>query len=131
VTIEVLANRRRRIDSADVVSLYESEAWWPERRPEDIAAVLAKSPAAGAWDGDRLIGFARVVTDGRFHAYVEDMIVRERYRRRGVAAQLLSTMLAELPKAVVWTLFCSPELVAVYESAGFQRTDQIVLHKRT
>jgi GNAT superfamily N-acetyltransferase len=128
--MEVATHAQRAIDASDVLRLYREEGWWPERSADTVAAVLDQGPAVGAWDGDRLVGFARAVTDGRFRAYIEDVIVQKPFRRRGVAQLMLSALREELRSVDTVTLFSVSDLVPVYEQAGFRRTKQVVLHAR-
>jgi ribosomal protein S18 acetylase RimI-like enzyme len=130
VSVEVQPHRVRRIDAAGVLRLYSAEGLWRERTPEQVAAVLESAPAVGAWSDEELVGFARVVWDGSLRAYVEDVIVAPRVRRQRVASRLMTALLAELGDIKVVTLFCDPELTALYERVGFRPTQQVVLHAR-
>ncbi|MCB0100322.1 MAG: hypothetical protein KDE46_31545, partial [Caldilineaceae bacterium] len=73
--IEIALHSARPIPAQAVRQLYDAVDWWPDRTVEQIGAVLAQDAAVGAWDADRLVGFARALSDGRFHAYVEDVMV--------------------------------------------------------
>lgn len=122
-------HRDRPIAPSLVRELYNHVGWWPERSSEQIGQVLEGAPAAGAWDGERLVGFARVVTDGIFRAYIEDVVVHEAWRRQGVATALMACLLDELKEIPVVSLFCKAGLVPVYQGQGFQETRQVVMHK--
>jgi ribosomal protein S18 acetylase RimI-like enzyme len=119
----------RAISSSGVRALYDEAGWWPERCPEDIDAVLALGPAFGAWSGDELVGFVRAVSDGRFRAYVEDVVVAAAHRKRGVGFRLMEAMLRELSNIDVVSLFCEDSLVDLYGRSGFRVTGQRVLHR--
>ena len=130
-SIEISLNKNRPIPPRALRTLYDSEPWWPERSLEDMEFVLSGYPAIGAWDDDRLIGFARAVTDGRFRAYVEDVLVLEEYRSDGIGRKILERLLRELEEIHVVTLFCRPRLSDYYQSLGFKEfTKQVVMHKR-
>ncbi|MDP8911483.1 MAG: GNAT family N-acetyltransferase [Actinomycetota bacterium] len=128
---EVISHRRRPISAEDVLRLYRVEGWWPERSADDVRAVLDRAPSVGAWEGQALVGFARAVTDGRFRAYIEDVVVEKSHRRRGIASHMLLALAEELSSVDLITLFCANDLVPVYESIGFERTSQVVLHAKT
>lgn len=116
---------------AAVLHLYKTVNWpWVSRPPAVLATVLAAEPAVGAWDGDRLVGFARAVTDGYFRAYIEDVVVHPDYQRQGIGRQLLTRLLDELAQIDVISLFCQTELAPFYERLGFKvRGKQVVLHR--
>jgi GNAT superfamily N-acetyltransferase len=91
--------------------------------------VLAGGPAVGAWHEAALVGFARAVTDGVLRAYVEDVVVEERFRGTGVGRTLVRSLLDQLGSVPVVSLFCSRELVPFYEATDFHPTAQVVLHR--
>jgi predicted GNAT family acetyltransferase len=67
-----------------------------------IPAALRRSfPAsrhvAIAWDGDRVVGTARVLSDGVCNAYLVDVWTRSSHRRRGVASAMVRDLLGRVP----------------------------------
>lgn len=126
----VKLHRERPIPAEQVRVLYDHVGWWPERTLPQIQRVLDSAPAAGTWDGDRLVGFARVVTDGVFRGYFEDVVVHESYRRRGIATALMQCLLDEVRDVHLVSLFCKERLVPVYRSMGFEETRQVVMHRK-
>jgi ribosomal protein S18 acetylase RimI-like enzyme len=127
--VVVLSHAERAIPGDEVLALYHSAAWWPERTSEQVRAVLSSSPAVGAWHGERLIGFARAVTDGVLRAYVEDFVVSPNLRRNGIGQALIGRLIEDLGAIPVVTLFCSPDLVRYYEASSFVATRQVVMHR--
>lgn len=54
-----------------------------------LAPALQHSINIGAWDGDRLVGFVRVVTDGALCAVAPDVAVDPDYRGIGIGRALM------------------------------------------
>ena len=52
-------------------------------------AALARTRNIGAWDGDRLVGAVRLLTDGDTWWVVTDIVVDPAYRRRGIGRELM------------------------------------------
>jgi ribosomal protein S18 acetylase RimI-like enzyme len=127
--IIVQTHSERGIHPEAVIALYRAQSWWPDRTAEQIAAVLASALAVGAWRGDELVGFARTVTDGILHAYVEDVIVAPELRHAGIGHALVDRLMQELAPMPVVTLFCQADLVPFYTPAGFRVTSQAVMHR--
>jgi GNAT superfamily N-acetyltransferase len=128
---EVCLNTERSIPARAVRQLYDCEAWWPERTESEIAAVLERTLAAGAWHGERLVGFARAISDGRFRAIIEDVVVHPEYRQAGIGSLLIATLLEALSSLDTVSLFCDPELVPFYAREGFRRhPSHVVMHYR-
>lgn len=130
-SLDVLTFAERAIPADDVLRLYRAEQWWPDRTATDLTSVLATSPAVGAWRGGRLVGFVRAITDGHFHAYIEDVVVDPAERGNGVGTALVRRIEALLEETVpMVTLFCSAGLAPFYESVGYKSTRQVILHHR-
>ncbi|HAS12026.1 MAG TPA: N-acetyltransferase [Acidimicrobiaceae bacterium] len=116
--------------SSDVVKLNASVGWFPERTEDDYAEALARGPAVGAWRSEQLVGFARAITDGAIHAYVDDVMVHPEHRREGLAVQLVDALCDAIASVRTVTLFCGEDLVPLYERASFTRTQQVILHRQ-
>jgi len=54
----------RVISADDVRRLYDGAGWWPGWDRAEIGRAVEASVAVGAWDGQRLVGFARAISDG-------------------------------------------------------------------
>ena len=52
-----------------------------------------------ARDGDRLVGFVNVVWDGATHAWVQDTMVAEGQRNRGIGTEMIAVVRAQCQKA--------------------------------
>lgn len=77
-----------------------------------------------------LVGFARAVTDGKFRAYIEDVLIHPVHQRQGIGTLLLEQLLAALSPIKTISLFCQPELTAWYAQHQFKLSaSQRVLHR--
>jgi ribosomal protein S18 acetylase RimI-like enzyme len=50
-----------------------------------------------AWDGDDVVGTARMLSDGVCNAYVVDVWTRSSHRRRGIASAMMRRLIAAVP----------------------------------
>jgi GNAT superfamily N-acetyltransferase len=104
-------------------------AWWmSDRTAAEVARLLEHSDLVTALTHrptDRLVGFARVLTDYTQIALVLDVIVDESHRGSGAGAALLDAVVnrAELATVRSLELVCQPELIPFYRRWGF--TDQV------
>ncbi|HMF57349.1 MAG TPA: GNAT family N-acetyltransferase [Pyrinomonadaceae bacterium] len=88
------------------------------RTPEQLRISFENSHLAViAYDNDRIIGTARVLSDGICNAYVVDVWTLSAYRRRGIARKMMETLEARLEGQHVY-LF-SDDAVEFYERLGF------------
>lgn len=119
------------VDAVDVPQLMKlfASTWWAVRRTEpETRGILAGSDvvvAAFARPSDRLVGFARVLTDRTCLAVILDVVAAPEVRGRGVGAMIMDAALAHPWVADVKSveLVCQPGLVPYYERWGF--TDQV------
>ncbi|MFD1738863.1 GNAT family N-acetyltransferase [Bacillus salitolerans] len=113
------------------MKLYNDVGWWEERQEQDIEDMLNKVQSVGAWQDDTLIGFARAVTDGKFRAYIEDVVIHSSYRKEGIGEKLVSKLLDELSHIDIISLFCEEYLIPFYEINSFKYSKtQLVMHRK-
>lgn len=68
------------------------------RSPEALERSFRQSQhVAFARDGDRLVGMARLLSDGVCNAYLLDVWTASAYRRRGVAGAMVRHLLDQVP----------------------------------
>lgn len=79
-----------RPDTEALQNLYHSVGWSSSEPIELLHKAVAQSGwVATAWDGERLVGLARVLTDGVSVVYFQDLLVHPAYHHQGVGKQLL------------------------------------------
>lgn len=88
------------------------------RSPEALLRSFAQSQhVAIARDGERVVGTARLLSDGVCNAYLVDVWTAAPYRRRGIASAAIRRLLAEVPGQHVGLQ--TDEGQPLYESLGF------------
>ena len=113
------------VDLGDFIHLYRSAGWWRDDYDAntDFVAALVKGSAcfAAAFDGPRMVGMARALSDGCSDAYIQDVTVLPSHRGRGVGAALIRFVVAKLrERGVDWIgLIAEPGATAFYERLGF------------
>ncbi len=69
----------------DIKALWDKIAFSRGRDPETIRLAVEETDwFVHAWDGDRLVATARVITDGAFYATLWDVIVDPEYQGQGI-----------------------------------------------
>ena len=113
----------RDLDPADVLRLYAGPGWWdPGDDLEAVPRLLAGSfQVAAAFDGGRLVGMARVLSDGASDAYIQDVVVEPDHRGQGIGGGLVRMLVKELRTAgVSWIgLVGAPGTEEFYRKLGF------------
>jgi predicted GNAT family acetyltransferase len=97
------------------------------RSPEALRRSFAQSQhVAFARDGDRVVGMARLLSDGVCNAYLVDVWTQSAYRRRGIASTLVRMLLDEVPGQHVGLQ--TNDAQALYESLGFRPQPEFWSH---
>jgi len=71
-----------------------------------------------AWDDDRVVGMARMLSDGVCNAYLVDVWTLSAYRRQGVATAMMRSLIAEVPGQHIGLQ--SDDSEAFYATLGFR-----------
>ena len=119
-----------------LMELYKDVWWAHDRTRAQVESLLKWSDLViGLCDeaDDRLVAFARVLTDRTFRAFLFDVIVAADYRGRGVGHRLMEELLSHpiIRGVELVELYCRPDLVTFYERFGFSSPDSgVVLMRR-
>ena len=71
-----------------------------------------------ARDGDRIVGMARLLSDGVCNAYVVDVWTASSHRRQGIASSMLRRLIDAVPGQHIGLQ--TDDAQALYESLGFR-----------
>ena len=96
-----------------------------ERRPVDdancVTAMLRHANLlCTAWDGDKLVGVARSLTDFEFCCYLSDLAVDEAYQKRGIGRKLIAMTQSRLGGKAKIILLAAPKAEGYYPGIGFE-----------
>jgi GNAT superfamily N-acetyltransferase len=91
-----------------------------EYNARKVAGALEKTVNIGAWDGERLVGIVRVLTDGYFFAAVPDIFVDPDYQRRGVGRELMNRAFERTPRGALFA-GARDSSAAFFERIGCER----------
>ena len=108
---------------AQLHALYQQEWWTKSRTLAETKNGVAGSQICVALvsASDKLIGFARVLTDFTFKALIFDIIVREDHRKTGLGDKLLALIKSheKLQNVKHFELYCLPNMFDFYAKHGF------------
>ena len=113
----------------DLVELFSSQWWTSDRTAKDVIRMLARSDivvAAVDRTSDRLVGFARVITDFTYVALILDVIVEPEFHGRGIGAMIMESVVTHPRLAGVRSLelVCQPDVVGFYGRLGLHRASR-------
>ena len=107
-----------------VIALYAAA---PLYRPVHDAARMQRifdgsNVVLTAWDGDRLVGMLRGLTDGAFNTFICDLAIHPDVQRGGVGRQLLDAVAERYPDTAL-VLQASRIARDYYGHIGWQKVD--------
>lgn len=96
-----------------------------ERRPVDDETCIEAMLKHGnlictAWEGEKLIGVSRSVTDFEYCCYLSDLAIDNRYQRQGIGKELIRKTQSMLGKKATIILLAAPKAVGYYQRIGFE-----------
>jgi GNAT superfamily N-acetyltransferase len=119
-----ISTDRGRLDRP-MIHGFLSGAYWARGIPrETVDRSIDNSLCFGIYEGDRQVGFARVITDSATFAYLGDVFVLESHRGRGLSTWLMEIImgLPRLQGLRRWSL-ATRDAHGLYERFGFRRPE--------
>lgn len=107
----------------EAIALYQKSTLG-ERRPvdrPDIFAGMLKNAnlLITAWDGQRLVGIARSLTDFTYVTYLADLAVDVDYQQQGIGKQLIVETQNRVEPECMIVLLAAPKANDYYPKLGF------------
>ena len=100
------------------------------RGPEHMRRALRGSlRSVSAWEGERLVGFARLAGDGALIGYVAGVVVHPRWQGRGLGTRIVTALL-EGREEERFILEARTGAEPLYERLGFQRATWAMVRRR-
>jgi GNAT superfamily N-acetyltransferase len=103
------------------------QTYWATGRPaETIRRSVESSLSFGVYDGDRQVGFARVVTDGCTFAWICDLFITAEYQGRGLGTWLMECLVSHPRIERTTMLLGTRDAHGLYEKTGFHRREMMI-----
>ena len=115
-----------------IIEVYNSSGL---NRPTQDAARIAhmyrnSNLIISAWDGDRLVGVARSLTDFCYCCYLSDLAVHEDYKYHGIGKNLIGLTRSAIGDSVTLLLLSAPGAMGYYPKVGFDAIDNGFIIRR-
>ena len=94
----IISTDRLRLDVEAIHRFLVEDSYWArERTLDQTKTAIENSICFGLYQDEKMIGFARVVSDKATFAYIGDVFVLEGYRGRGLSKWLME-VIVEYPE---------------------------------
>jgi ribosomal protein S18 acetylase RimI-like enzyme len=119
------------IDLDQLAAIFTAAGWgWRAADRTKLAALVEGSRfVVSAHDSERMVGFARAISDGVTNAYVSTVAVLPDYRGRGIGAELVKRLL-EGKDGIRFVLHAGPGVQDFYRKLGFEDASDMLRRDR-
>ena len=120
------------LDPVEVARVFDSSGITrPTADLPRIARMFASpSLVISAWQGGRLVGVSRSLTDYSYCCYLSDLAVDRALQGMGIGRELIKRMQAIIGDEVSLILLSAPGAMSYYPTAGFQRAENAFVIRR-
>jgi len=128
---EITLRTGSNISLSSLLGLYEAVGWAAYTCRDNWRnlekAVANSSFVISAWEGNTLVGLARVLSDDVSIVYLQDILVHPDFQRRGIGEQLIRSCLTKYAHVRSKVLLTDDDQRQhqFYEKAGFQNTKEL------
>ncbi|WP_374966386.1 GNAT family N-acetyltransferase [Lysinibacillus sp. RS5] len=112
------------IDGKELMMLkevYQSVGWMKHDEPIIKKVFNESTHQVFAVEDNKIIGFARALSDGVFNAAIYDVVVHKDYQGRGIARILLEDIMKQLEDVSCIQLIATTGNEPFYEKMGFNK----------
>jgi GNAT superfamily N-acetyltransferase len=131
---EILYRHDAEITVEQAIDLYKRSTLGerrPVHRPDIFAGMLKHADITiTAWDGEKLVGIARTLTDYTYVAYLADLAVDADYQRQGIGKRLVGETKQKLGPECMIVLLAAPQANDYYPKLGFEHNPRAWMLKR-
>ena len=108
--------------TASVFLPFVNQVWPGDYDIEETQNALSKTTNITAYDGNRLVGCLRILSDGYFFGTITELLVLPDYQKKGIGSRLLQLAKENTPTMLYFG--AQPGMEAFYEKNGCQRSLQ-------
>ena len=114
-----------QINTDEVVRLLKTTYWASKRSKEQIEKSMRNSSCFGIslCDEQKLIGFARVISDFATSYYLADVVIDQEYRHQGLGKALVSYIVSQPEYTGLRGILLTKDAHRLYEKYGFESAD--------
>jgi GNAT superfamily N-acetyltransferase len=119
----LISDCKRRLDPVYVYNLLCTPTATSQGLPASRFPIIVRnSLCMGVYDGDKQIGYARIITDYSEFATIWDVFIDEPYRKKGMGKALMQAIMGNPKIKGVYRWFLMTENAhSLYEKYGFKR----------
>jgi len=116
----------KEADRDKIIALYKQAGWWTASDDEDVSFVdgiiSSTFKFAIARTEGKIVGMGRAISDGVSDAYIQDVTVDQKYRKKGIGSGIIRLLVKSLKaEKIGWIgLISEPGAENFYNELGFE-----------
>ncbi len=114
-----ISNEKSLLSIEKIKELLSKSYWASDRSVEVIEKAISNSDCYGAYIGNELVGFARVVTDYATVYWLCDVIVDENHRGKEIGKKLVKMIVESSDYKDLRGILATKDAHGLYEQFGF------------
>jgi GNAT superfamily N-acetyltransferase len=119
------------VDPAALAVLFRAVGWY--RKANDVSRLArmleGTEEMVSAWDGERMVGFARAISDEAYNGYISSVAVHPRWQGKGLGERLINALM-EQNDEIKFVLTAVPGIHGFYEKLGFRQDPEAMVRYR-
>lgn len=119
------------MDLAWVIKALQGTYWADDRSDEIIEKSMKNSLCFGVFEGEKQIGFCRVISDYATTYYFCDAIIEESCRGKGVGSIMLNAVVTDHRFKDLRGILGTKDAHGFYEHFGFEKNDKLFMQRWT
>ena len=108
--------------NASIFIQFVNQIWPGDYDIKKTQNALSKTLNITAYDGERLVGCLRILSDGYFFGTITELLILPEYQKQGIGSQLLQFARENAPTMLYFG--SQPGIEGFYEKNGCQRSLQ-------
>ena len=114
--------------NTSVFLTFVNQVWPGDYDIEKTKNALSKTRNITAYDGKRLVGCLRILSDGYFFGTITELLILPEYQKQGIGSRLLQLARENTPTILYFG--SQPGIEAFYEKNGCQKSLQSYMIER-
>lgn len=119
----------------DLLQLFEHSGYYPVKDRKDVQRIIQMFANANlvvtAWDGEKLIGVSRCLSDFCYCCYLSDLAVHDHYKGKGIGRRLVELSKETAGEQCKLILHSNQDAEGFYKRIGMERADSAYVFPRS
>lgn len=115
----IISNDKKLLNMQTIKEFLSRSYWANKRTAERIESSIQNSICYGVYQGNKQIGFARIVTDDATMYWLADVFIDEEYRNKGIGKQFIKTIITSDRLKDLMGILATRDAHELYTKYGF------------